>query len=213
MISARAVAEAKGTRERELATATGIEARGTAEAKSIEQKAGAMKLLHQSGQQHEEFRLRLAKERDVEMASIQVQKEIAQSHSQLVGEALKHAHIDIVGGENDFFQKIVQSVGNGKAVDRMVNSSQTLTDIKGTFFNGEPAYFKQQLRQWIQDFGIPSEDLKNLTLSALLARLIRSTEDSGVQSTLNSALTAAKEKGWLETLVPSLLGRANAGRE
>ena len=38
----------------------------------------------------------------------------------------------IVGGENDFFEKIVRAVGNGKAVDRTVNNSHTLTDIKNT---------------------------------------------------------------------------------
>jgi hypothetical protein len=54
-----------------------------------------------------------------------------------VGEALKNAKIDIVGGENDFFEKIVRAVGNGKSVDRMVNNSETLSDIKNTFFNGD----------------------------------------------------------------------------
>ena len=88
------------------------------------------------------------------------------SHAQVVSEALKTAKIDIVGGENDFFEKIVRSIGTGKSVDRLVQSSGTLTDIKDTFFNGDPEHFKTQLRKWVADFGIQSEDLKNLTLSA-----------------------------------------------
>lgn len=194
----QAEAEAEGSRERELALATGIEARGAAEAKSIHQKAEAMKLLHQAGQQHEEFRLRLAKERDVELAAIQIQKDIAQANAGIVGEALKSAKIDIVGGENDFFEKIVRAVGHGKSVDRLVSYSATLTDIKATFFNGDPEHFKTQVRQWVSDFGIKTEDLKNLTLAALLGRLIASTGDTQVQSLMKSALALAKDQGMAE---------------
>lgn len=188
-------AEAEGTKEKELAVAAGIEARGLAEAKGIEEKAKAMELLQAASQQHEEFRLRLAKERDVELASIQVGKDIAEAHSRIVGEALKHANIDIVGGENDFFEKMVKAVGSGKAVDRLVQGSSTLSDIKSTFFNGDPEYFKTQLRQWVKDFGISSEDLKNLTVSALLAKLLAGTEDSALQAALQAAQNLAAEAG------------------
>jgi len=191
----QAEAEAEGTKEKELAIATGIEARGTAEAKSIQLKADAMKLLHAAGQEHEEFKLRLQKERDVELAAINVQREIAQANASVVSEALKTAKIDIVGGENDFFEKIVRSIGTGKSVDRMVQNSATLTDIKETFFNGDPEHFKTQLRQWVADFGLKTEDLKNLTLSALLAKLVASTDDAGVKNAIKSALALVKEKG------------------
>lgn len=191
----QANAEAEGTKDKELAIAAGIEARGTAEAKSIHLKADAMKLLHAAGQEHEEFKLRLQKERDVELAAIHVQRDVAQANASVVSEALKTAKIDIVGGENDFFEKIVRSIGTGKSVDRMVQNSATLTDIKETFFNGDPEHFKTQLRQWVADFGVKTEDLKNLTLSALLAKLVASTDDAGVKATIKSALALVKEKG------------------
>ncbi|MCW5556552.1 MAG: hypothetical protein KIT22_01715 [Verrucomicrobiae bacterium] len=188
----QAQAEAEGTKDKELAVAAGIEARGAAEAKAIHQKAEAMKLLHQSGQQHEEFRLRLAKERDIELAAIQVQKDVASSNALVVSEALKNARIDIVGGGNDFFEKVVKAVGAGKSVDRLVQSSATLTEVKSTFLNGDPEHFAQ-VRQWVSDFGIKTEDLKNLTLSALLAKLITSADDAGVQSLMKSAPTLAQD--------------------
>lgn len=191
----QAAAEAEGTKDKELAAATGIEARGTAEAKSIQQKAEAMKLLHEAGRDHEEFKLRLQKERDVELAAINIQRDVAQANAAVVSEALKNAKIDIVGGENDFFEKVVRSIGTGKSVDRMVQNSATLTDIKETFFNGDPEHFKTQLRQWVSDFGIKTEDLKNLTLAALLGKLIASTDDAGVKSTIKSALALVKDKG------------------
>jgi len=204
----QAEAEAEGHKEKELAHAAGIEARGLAEAKAIHQKAEAMKLLHEAGREHEEFKLKLAKERDVDLAAIHVQKDIAQANSTIVGEALKHANIDIVGGENDFFEKIVRAVGTGKAVDRMLANSAALADVKNTFFNGDPEHFKTQLRQWIKDFGIKSEDVKNLTIAALLGKLMASTKDSTVQTLMQSALDMVRERGMSDTPAAAVVSQA-----
>ena len=204
----QAQAEAEGHKDKEMASAAGIEARGVAEAKGIEEKARAMKLLHEAGQQHEEFRLKLAKDREVELAAIRIQKDVAEAHSRIVGEALKNANIDIVGGENDFFEKIVRAVGTGKAVDRLVSSSATLADIKETFFNGDPDRFRAQLRQWVTDFGVSSEDLKNLTVAALLAKFLASTKDMSLQTLLKSAQAIAKAQGVSEELAVTAISSA-----
>jgi uncharacterized membrane protein YqiK len=203
---AKGMVSAENTRTQAEAEARGIEARGVADAKAIHDKAESMRLLHDAGQQHEEFRLRLAKERDVELAAIQIQREIAQSNAAVVAEALKSAKIDIVGGENDFFEKIVRAVGNGKSVDRLVGNSATLTDVKNTFFNGDPDHFKAQFRQWISDFGVRTEDLKNLTVTALLTRWMTSAGDDALRDTLRSALALVKEKGLGEVRASDVLG-------
>lgn len=200
------LSEAEAVRENELAIASGIEAKGTAEAKSIEEKAKAMKMLHEAGQQHEEFRLRLNKDRDIELAAIDVERHVAKAHSELVGEALKHAKIDIVGGENDFFEKVVRSVSRGKAVERMMSSSSTLTDIKNTFFDGRsPEQFKARLSQYVSDFGIKSEDIKNLTIAALIARMIAGTKDNSLQNILRSVMDTAREAGLADAKASELL--------
>jgi len=208
----QAEAEAEGTKDKELAAATGIEARGLAEAKAIHQKAEAMKLFHEAGRTHEEFKLRLAKERDVELASIHVQKDIAQAHSTIVGEALKQAKIDIVGGENDFFEKIVKAVTTGKAVDRMVDNSATLSEIKATFFNGDPEHFKTALRQWIRDFGVAPEDLKHLTIAALLARLMAATSDPELLAMMRSGLELARARGLDQAPANTLTAKTQTAR-
>jgi flotillin len=208
----QAEAEAEGVRDREMASAAGIEAKGLAEAKAIEEKARAMKLLHDAGQQHEEFRLRLAKEREVELANIHVQRDIARAHSEVVSEALKHAKIDIVGGENDFFEKVVRAVGYGKSVEGMVNSSETLTNIRDTFFNGDSDYFRGQLRQWISQFGINTEDVKNLTISALLAKMMASAGDSQMRSLISSAMNAAQKRGLAEVPAAEVIATRSEAR-
>jgi uncharacterized membrane protein YqiK len=201
----QAQAEAEGTKDKELATAAGMEAKGLAEAKAIEEKARAMKLLHEAGQQHEEFRLRLAKQREVELASIRVEREIAEAHSRVVGEALKSARIELVGGANDFIEKVVRSVSAARALDRLVDNSDTLSDLKRTLFNGDPEDFRRQVRQWVDTFGIGTEDLKNLTLSALLARLIASTSDTRLRSLIESSLAVARGKGFGDTPATTFL--------
>ena len=206
---AKGTVQAENTQTQAEAEATGVEARGVAEAKAIHQKAEAMKLFHAAGKEHEEFKLKLSKERDVELAAIHVQRDIAQANSTIVGEALKHANIDIVGGENDFFEKVVRAVGTGKAVDRMVHNSETLTDIKNTFFNGDPEHFKGAVRQWIKDFGISTEDVKNLTISALLGKLIASTNDGGVQSLMKSALEMVQNKGLADAPAAAVVAKAS----
>lgn len=139
------------------------------------------------------------------MAAINVQRYIAEAQSNIVAEALKSANIEIVGGENDFFEKVVKAVSVGRSVDRMVGNSTTLTDIKESFFNGDPDRFRTQLKQWIKDFGISSEDVKNLTIAALLGKLMASTSDLSVQSLLKSALTTARERGFSEIAADTLI--------
>jgi hypothetical protein len=155
-----------------LGEAEVLKAKGMADAEAIELKAAAMKLFEEAGQEHEEFKLELDKEKAVELAGIDVQRQIAAEQAKVVGEALKSAKIDIVGGETEFFDRITSAITTGKTVDRIVDNSRVVTDMKETFFNGDPDYFKSQLAGWIEDFGIESEDLKNLSVSALLNRLI-----------------------------------------
>ena len=166
----------------------------------------AIELFNKASQDHEEFRLQLAKDRDVDLAEIQITKDVAEAQARVVGEALKSANIDIVGGENDFFEKVVKSVIQGRSVDRLMNNSQTLTDVKNTFFTGDPDHFKGQLRTWIQDLGVSSEDVKNLTVAALLTKLMSKADDGGTKSLIRQAQKAAKETGITDIVVSALLG-------
>lgn len=180
-----------------------------AEAKGMTEKAEAMKLYDEVGKDHEEFKLRLNLERDVEIAKIETQKDIAEQQAILVSEGLRNAKIDIVGGESVFFDKLVQSISNGKSIDSMTNNSQVLSDIKNTFFNGDPEYFKSQIAQWVKDFGIPSNDLKNLTMSALLGRMISQSKNSDITSLLGQALQTIQNKGLGDQPANSLLSKSS----
>ena len=204
-ISAKGKAQGESIDAIKSAEASGREAMGLADAKSKLEMAKSIEVFNKASQDHEEFRLQLNKDRDVDLAEIQIQKDIAEAQARVVGEALKSANIDIVGGEHDFFEKVVKSVIQGRSLDRLVNNSQTLTDVKDTFFNGDPDRFKGQLRTWIRDLGLSSEDVKNLTVSALLTKLISKADDSGTKSLIRQAQKMAKEAGIMDIVSNVLL--------
>ncbi|HAL73143.1 MAG TPA: hypothetical protein DCP71_15370 [Verrucomicrobiales bacterium] len=118
---------------------------------------------------------------------------------------MKSAKIEIVGGETQFFDKITNAIGNARAVDRFVEGSRTLTDVKETFFNGDPEYFKAQLKTIVDQFGLTSEDTKNLTLSALFAKLIGLNPDEATLNKLTGMFGAASRFGLAEQTVSGLL--------
>jgi flotillin len=181
-----------------------IRAKGSADAEAIREKADAMKLFEEAGQDHEEFKLELEKDKTIELAQIDVQRQIAEQQAIVIGEALKHSKIDIVGGETEFFDRITRAITTGKVVDRTIGNSQVLGDVKDTFFNGDPDYFKAQVGTWIQDFGIGTEDIKNLSVSALLGKLVGSA-DGEKRQRLIGMLGAAEKFGLADVKAASLL--------
>ncbi len=65
-----------------LGEADVLRAKGEADAEAITKKAEAMKLFEEAGQGHEEFKLKLQKDLDVELAEIDVQRQITEQQGQ-----------------------------------------------------------------------------------------------------------------------------------
>jgi len=212
---ANALAEAKGAETMLVAEAKGQEAKATAlekegtaeasvmakkysaEAAGVAEKANAMKLLDGVGKEHEEFKLKLEKEKEIDLAQIDIQRDIAEAQASVINEALRSAKIDIVGGETMFFDKIVGSITQGKSIDRMVGNSDVLSDVKKTLITGDQEYFKNQINKFINQFGIGSEDLKNLTLSGVLMKMGRSA-DAADKNTLEELLESVTKAGFAD---------------
>ena len=189
-----------------MAEAEGTEKQGLADALAKTEMAKAIELFNKASQDHEEFRLQLDKDKDVELADINIKKDIADAQARVMGEALKSANIDLVGGEQDFFDRVVSSVSQGKVVDRLVDNSQTITDVKNTFFNGDPDHLKNKLAGWIKASGLKSEDVKNLTISALLASMVSKTEDNSLRGLMRAAEKAVRGTEIGSELASTILG-------
>jgi len=202
-----ALAEAKGIAEKGGAEAKILEQAALAEAKGIEQRAEAMKKLDGVGKEHEEFKLRLEKEKTTELAAIKIQEAIAESQAKAIAEALKSANIDIVGGETMFFENIVQAITRGKTIDRTIDNSHSLTALKhgllGNTANGG-GNMMDKIKGFTKQLNLDTEDIKNLSLTALIVKMIAMSSDSNDKGILGELLNVAKGVGIANKKVDSL---------
>jgi len=185
------IAEAK--RKEGLTQAEIVKEKALAEAAGIEEKAEAMKKLDAVGKDHEEFKLLLAKEKDIALAQIDIQKHIADSQATILGEALKSANIDIVGGETMFFQNIVNQVSNAKGFDRLINESENATQIKTALLGDgtNSGDLLERIRDFAVKYNITSSDIKNLTISSLILKMQQNSSAEDRPSLLSLANLAS----------------------
>lgn len=181
------MAEAK--RKEGLSQAEVTKEKAFAEASGIQEKAEAMKKLDAVGKDHEEFKLLLAKEKEIGLAQINIQKDVAEAQAMVLGEALKSAKIDIVGGETMFFQNIINQVSTAKGFDRLINESENATQIKTALLgDGENGGdLLSRIRDFAQKYNITTNDIKNLTISSLILKMQQKSSEDDRPLLLNLA--------------------------
>ncbi len=167
-------AEAVAIREKALAGADALRERLKGEAEGLTEKAAAMAALDDASRGHEEFRLRLESEKDIRLAGIQAQREVAEAQASVLAKGLETADIDIVGGDSVFFDKLMGSISLGKSVDGFVDSSDVAKALAGPWLNGD-ASFPEDVRRILASLG--SDDVKNLSVSAMLMKMMRDGVD------------------------------------
>ncbi|MGY6648183.1 flotillin family protein [Wenyingzhuangia sp. IMCC45574] len=190
-------AKAEAVKKQGLAEADVIKEKALADAAGIEEKAEAMKKLNGVGKEHEEFKLRLDKELQVDLAEINIQKEIADAQAAVIAEALKAANIDIVGGETMFFDQIIGQITKSKGIDRLVNHSENITDVKDAILgsNDVKGNLLDKVKGFAEQYGIGSEDIKNLTISSLLLKLHGEAGDNDQKNLFSNLSNLAKALG------------------
>jgi uncharacterized membrane protein YqiK len=193
-------------KEKGLAEASVNLEKFNSEAQGIERKAEAMKLLDGVGKEHEEFKLRLDKEKEVELAQINIQKDIADAQAEVLSTALQSAKIDIVGGEAVFFDKIVGAITSGKSMDRTVNNSEIYSTVKSQLLDDpNGATLVEQIKSIFNESSLTTEDLKNLSITSLVTKLLAQTNDPEKQGALNQIMALANRAG-LANAKPGDLG-------
>ncbi|MEM9290950.1 MAG: flotillin family protein [Acidobacteriota bacterium] len=165
-------AEAEVEREKGLATASALEAKLEAEAKGLREKADAMAALDEVSRQHEEYRLRLETEKDIELRAIEARRQVAEAQAEMLATALSSANIDIVGGESIFVDRLMSSLSSAKSLDAFMDRSETAKLALKDYVDGGRS-FAGDVREVLAQSDLGSEDLKNLTLAGLLSRLAR----------------------------------------
>ena len=205
-IRKQGLAEAEVLQEKGLTEAKILEEKLVAEAKGVEQKAVAMKKLDGVGKDHEEFKLNLEKEKEIELANIGIQQSIAEAQAKVLAEAFKYANIDIVGGEMTFVDNIMNAINRGKSVDRLMDNSKHLSDIKTSLLgNGNGDGLFSKIKNLIGKSGLDSNDIKNLTLSALLLKIRDNVSDDNDKDMIGKLMKSVKDLGIDKQLVEGLI--------
>ncbi|WP_432041590.1 flotillin family protein [Streptomyces cadmiisoli] len=202
---ARLRAEAEGARAAALAEASAIGEKLKAEAAGLTEKAAAMAALDEASRTHEEYRLRLAAEKDIRLAGLDVQRQIAEAQATVLATGLENADINIVGGESVFLDRLVSSIALGKGVDAFVQNSETAQALARPWLDGTGS-FTDDLGRLLGS--VSTTDVQNLTVSALLMRLMKTGgTDSGA---LRQLLDRAGELGVADTPLAALNGNARS---
>ncbi|PCC74328.1 Uncharacterized membrane protein YqiK, contains Band7/PHB/SPFH domain [Nannocystis exedens] len=172
-IEKQGAAQAVAQERQGVAQATAIREKLLAEAAGLAEKGKAMQNFAGEPRAHEEFRLQLERDRDVQLAQIAAQKTIAEAQARVLATALEHAKINIVGGDGQFFDKFVRAVGTAQSIDGTLDHSETLKKLLGDYLDGKKS-LPEDLKQVLS--GVSADDLQKLTLSAFLADLLRSAD-------------------------------------
>ena len=200
-IEKQGLAEAVALREKLLAEvaakqaeAAAIEARMRAEAEGLAAKAAAMRALEGSAREHEEFRLRLANEREIALEQIRAKVQITDSQAKVMAEAMGKADIKIVGGDGQFFDRFVKAVSLGSSIDGVVDHSEVVRNVLGDRLQAGNGKLLQDVKDMVGSLGENHDALKNLTVSAVLASLMTKA-DPQTRSKLQSLLDKARQLG------------------
>ncbi|MDO7831164.1 flotillin family protein [Providencia huashanensis] len=123
VLEEKLAAQARGEGQLGSAQAEVIRQRLKAEADGLTDKFKSMDHLSDTARSHEEFRMRLEKEFEQAMASIDANKEIAREQADVLAAALSKTNIEIVGGDGSFFNTFSKALSLGKAVDGFMDKS------------------------------------------------------------------------------------------
>ncbi|MGW2386887.1 flotillin family protein [Streptomyces sp. NPDC001658] len=200
---ARMRAEAEGARAKALAEAAAIGEKLKAEAAGLTEKAAAMAALDEASRGHEEYRLRLEADKEVRLAGLEVQRQVAEAQATVLATGLENADINIVGGESVFLDRLVGAITLGKGVDGFVQHSETAQALAQPWLDGTSS-FTDDLSGVLGS--VSTADVQNLTVSALLMKLMKTGGDNAGQ--FRQLLEKAGELGLADTSLTALNGSA-----
>ena len=111
------------------------------------------------------------------LKGIEAQTAIAKEQAEVLGTALSKANIDIVGGQGDYFERFVNAISVGKNIDGTIAKSNTLQVAFKDQLAGNRDVV-EDVRSLIGALGNSSGELQDLTLSALLGKVMREGTDA-----------------------------------
>lgn len=171
-------ADAVATEKMGAALAVELRERALAEAQGLEKKAEAMAKLDERTRAHEEFRIKLDKDVEVRVKQIEARQNIAREQAKVMAEAMGTAKINIVGGDGEFFDRFINAVSMGQALDGVVNNSDSARTMLGEYIDGDRS-LPEDIREILSRPSLDAGALKDLSVSGALMKLMGSLDDEG----------------------------------
>ena len=109
-----------------------------AEAEGLVDKFDAMNSMSEQARDHEEYRMGLETALKEALAAMEAGKDIARENADVLSAALQKAKIDIVGGEEHFFDNFAKSLSIGKAVDGFASKSSVIQGLVSKMMQPTP---------------------------------------------------------------------------
>ena len=169
-------ADAVATEKMGAALAVELREHALAEAQGLEKKAEAMAKLDERTRAHEEFRIKLDKDVEVRVKQIEARQNIAKEQAKVMAEAMGTAKINIVGGDGEFFDRFINAVSMGQALDGVVNNSDTARTMLGEYIDGDRS-LPEDIREILSRPSLDAGALKDLSVSGALVKLMGSLDD------------------------------------
>ncbi len=166
----RLEAEATGKQKAGEAEAKAIAARFAAEAAGLREKFEAMTQMSAETRAHEEKRMQLDYQHAQMLKSIDANQAIANQQAAVLAEAIKAAKIEIVGGDGAYFERFMNSLSIGKAIEGTVSKSELLDQATRAHRAGDRDLI-EDAKGLIAAVGGPDK-LRDLSVAALAQQLL-----------------------------------------
>ena len=153
-----------------LADATRVKAMGLAEAESSEAQYKAMASIDPEVRQHEINKLNIDKDKEVQIAAIKTNGEIAAKNAEVMAAAMAKADIKMIGG-GDMFDSIRNSLVAGEALDARMNSD-VMKGVFGQYVSGEKDLVKD-IKEVLQSSDVSTGDVGNLMLASTISKWLQ----------------------------------------
>ena len=129
-------AEATAHLEQKRAEAEAIRERLVAEADGLAEKAQSIESFTPDALDHEEYRLKLEYGETLGLEKLGNAVDIARAQADILGKAMDEADINIVGGNDDFYDSFVRSISAGHMIEGFLDTSPNAAGLFDTVVDG-----------------------------------------------------------------------------
>ncbi len=202
----RLKAQAEGEQAMAVAAAAAIGEKLKAEAEGLTEKAAAMAALDDASRAHEEYRLRLEAEKEIRLKQDRRSSAGRRGAGErAVAPAWRRPNIDIVGGDSDVLRQGGRLDHRGQGASTASSSTPTWRrSLAAPYLNGSRQPDRRTWPAWSARSS--TEDLKNLTVSALL-HAAHPAGRAGLRAAAASCWTRPAASAWRTRPVTALVRR------